>query len=51
MSDRLTFKSGPSAVYTHMFHGGEINLKLGLQTARESTGRLYDLALVAFEAG
>lgn len=40
MSDKLAFESGPSGVSAHMFCGGEINLKLGLQTARESTGRL-----------
>lgn len=47
MSDRLTFKSGPLGVSAHMFCGGEINLKLGLQTARESPGRLCDLVLAA----
>lgn len=51
MSDRPALKSGPSGVSAHMFCGGEINLKLGLQTARESTGRLRDLVLMAFEAG
>lgn len=45
MSDRLAFKSGPSGVSAHMFCGGEINLKLGLQTARKSPGRLCDLVL------